>query len=152
MPIKLFHKGYNYRVTSCPVSTMLFTTSSRSAKSVWRFAVNAIASVFCSKYHITNESTVNIYVEYSQMKLLICVGLHLLIQIMPCIYVDCSDRVIHWSSNLDKYCRADCSSTQTTHTWQLVTQHSRDVTLTLTRRNGHMFATNKSMLDLVVLY
>ena len=29
-----------------------------------------------SKYHITNKSTVNIDVEYSQMKLLICVGLH----------------------------------------------------------------------------
>ena len=63
MTIKLFPKGYNCRVTSCPGFTMLFTIKLSGVRNLF------VASVFCSKHHITNESRVNVYVEYSQTML-----------------------------------------------------------------------------------
>ena len=57
-------------LTSRPLFTMLFTIKLSKLRSqicsVWRFTVDAAASEFCSrpKYDTTNESTLNVYVNY----------------------------------------------------------------------------------------
>ena len=67
---KIVSQGYNYRVTSCPVFTMLFTIQLSECEICLTFRCQRCCfRVVYSKYHITNESAVHIYVEYSQIVL-----------------------------------------------------------------------------------